>query len=315
MHTQLYLGTSLAICIGMLMFGEPSDYLILLFTSLSVALLGVPHGGLDHWVGKRLLYSKLGSLWWLVFFPMYLIIGAIFTAGWYRFPVITVVTFFVLSAWHFGREDERASESGHSKLSLRGFPKLFNVVSAISLGGIVIWVPVLARSHEFAQLLTYIVPAQNRQGIGQIVFVTQILAVALLPIAAVSFSYRAKNSASSLRSWIPIATTITAIIAPILVTFTLFFCGWHSLQGLSRLRSSESLTHRQFLRHVAPLSLAAIGGIGLFGWWYYGATIGNDTALLQMTFIGLSAIAIPHLVVHEIDSFINNSTATQEQFV
>jgi len=83
MHTQLYLGTSLAICIGMLMFGEPSDYLILLFTSLSIALLGVPHGGLDHWLGKRLLYNKLGSLWWLAFFPVYLIVGATFAAGWY----------------------------------------------------------------------------------------------------------------------------------------------------------------------------------------------------------------------------------------
>jgi len=198
---------------------------------------------------------------------------------------------------------------------LRGLSKLLNLVSAISLGGIVIWVPSLARSNEFAELLTYIVPAQNSQVIEEIVFVTQILAVVLLPIAIVSFSYRIRNSVTLLRPWIPIATTITAIIAPILVTFTLFFCGWHSLQGLSRLRSSESLTHMQFLRKVAPLSLAAIGGIGLFGWWYYGATIGNDMALLQMTFIGLSAIAIPHLILHEIDSFINNSTATQEQIV
>jgi Brp/Blh family beta-carotene 15,15'-monooxygenase len=315
MHTQLYLGTCLAICTGMLVFGEPSDYLILLFTSLSVALLGVPHGGLDHWLGKRLLFRKLGSLWWLVFFPIYLFVGAIFAAGWYRYPVITVVTFFVLSAWHFGCEDERASASDRSNLSSRGFSKLLNFVSAVSLGGIVIWIPSLARSNEFANLLTYIVPTQNWQDIGQIVLVTQILAAALLPIAVVSASYHIRDSASSLRSWIPIATMGTAILAPILVTFTLFFCGWHSLQGLSRLRSSESLTHLQFLRQVAPLSLAAIGGIGLFGWWHYGATIGNDTALLQMTFIGLSAIAIPHLILHELEFFINNSVAIKERYV
>lgn len=297
------------------MLGEPSDDLILLFTSLSIALLGVPHGGLDHWLGKRLLFGKLGSLWWLAFFPMYLLVGAIFAAGWYCYPVITVVTFFVLSAWHFGRENERASESGYSKLSSRGFPKLLNFVSAVSVGGIVIWIPSLARANEFADLLTYIVPTRNWQDIGQIVFVTQLLAAALLPIAVVGISYRIRCSASSLESWIPIATMTTAILAPILVTFTVFFCGWHSLQGLSRLRSSESLTHLRFLQQVAPLSLAAIGGIGLFGWWYYGAIIGNDTALLQMTFIGLSAIAIPHLILHELDFFIRNSIVIQEQYV
>jgi Brp/Blh family beta-carotene 15,15'-monooxygenase len=211
-----------------------------------------------------------------------------------------VIGFFLLSAWHFGREDQhhKAKTSGtkHS-------PGLLRHVEAIAVGGLVIWVPALVRPSEMQSLLTLILPSSDGGEAGQIVRITQSLAWIFCPIACLMSLRQWLLQDRDWNAWVPLATAGIAAIAPILVSFTAYFCLWHSILGLTRLRSEEGLTFRQFIAATTPLSAMAVAGVVAISWMFRnsfgGATTDSVPASLQMLFIGLSAIAVPHLLLHE----------------
>jgi Brp/Blh family beta-carotene 15,15'-monooxygenase len=176
-------------------------------------------------------------------------------------------------------------------------------VAAIALGGLVIWVPALTRPSEMQSLLTLILPSSDGGEAGQIVWITRNLAWVLCPIACLMGLRQLMVQGRDLSAWVPLATAGIAASAPILVSFTAYFCLWHSILGLARLRSEEGLTGRQFIAATTPLSAMAVAGVVALGWLFQksfgGATIDSIPASLQMLFIGLSAIAVPHLLLHE----------------
>lgn len=269
-----------------------------------VAIVGVPHGGLDHWTGRRLLESRFESRWWLMFFPGYLSLSAFVALSWVLFPVATVIGFFLVSAWHFGREDQYSSMS----LKLKGrFTKATKHLSAIALGGLVIWIPAIFRPDEMELLLRIIVPGDSKIQAKQIVTIASWIATVMCPLGGLFFCWRLTERCRDWNVWVAPATAVLAATTPILVSFTAFFCLWHSILGLSRLRLQEGITGVAFLRSVLPLSVLAVCGVATSGWWLIASTEGSsiDTVLasLKTLFIGLSAIAVPHLLLHEWSEF------------
>ena len=279
----------------------PPDFSVMVYgAAVMVAIVGVPHGGLDHWTGRRLLESRFEGRWWMMFFPGYLSLGATVAILWVLFPVATVVGFFLVSAWHFGREDQYSSMS--QKLTSR-FTTATKHVSAIALGGLVIWIPAILRPDEMEQLLRIIVPGDSETQSKQIVSITNWISMVLCPLAGLFYCLRLMVQGRDWNALVVPATAVLAATTPILVSFTAFFCLWHSILGLSRLRIQEGISGVAFLRSVLPLSVLAVCGVAISGWWFIAATKGSsiDTVLasLQTLFIGLSAIAVPHLLLHE----------------
>jgi Brp/Blh family beta-carotene 15,15'-monooxygenase len=236
----------------------------------------------------------------MMFFPGYLSLSAIVAVLWVLFPVATVVGFFLVSAWHFGREDQYSSMS--QKLTSR-FTTATKHVSAIALGGLVIWIPAILRPDEMEQLLRIIVPGDSETQAKQIVSITNWIAMVMCPLAGLFYCLRLMVQGRDWNALVAPATAVLAATTPILVSFTAFFCLWHSILGLSRLRIQEGISGVAFLRSVLPLSVLAVCGVAISGWWFIAATKGSsiDTVLasLQTLFIGLSAIAVPHLLLHE----------------
>ena len=294
----------IAICtvgvLAVLSVGAPQLSVLIYVASVLVATLGVPHGGLDHWTGRRLLASRFRDSWWMIFFPGYLLLSAVVVVAWLAFPLPAVIGFFLLSAWHFGREDQHriAEKSGDPRAS-----EILEHVSAVALGGLVIWVPALVRPEEMIWMLRMIVPANYAEAAEQIVFFTRAIAVILSPIALVAFVWQLHRDGQDLNAWVPVATAAIAAFAPILVSFTTYFCLWHSILGLSRLRTQEGLTVPQFVASILPLSVMAVAGVIVAGWFFrqshWPSPIGTTSDSLQVLFIGLSAIAVPHLLLHE----------------
>jgi Brp/Blh family beta-carotene 15,15'-monooxygenase len=87
-----------------------------------------------------------------------------------------------------------------------------------------------------------------------------------------------------------------AVASP-LVSFPVYFCGWHSARGLERLRLELGESWPELAKSLAPLTVCAIALIGLAAWFVLGGSGWNDT-LIRATFIGLSAVAVPHLLLH-----------------
>jgi len=301
----LYTAISLALMGLVLCFGAPSLSATIIGASLAIALTGVPHGGLDHWTGREFLAPRFPKSWWIVFFPSYLAIGLIIVAFWFFAPVIMAIGFFVLSAWHFGREEEESREAAPCRSGpneTRTPSSVYGHLSAIAIGGLVIWIPALMRPQEMDWLVSMLVASNDPTASGWIVKGTSWIAIALVPLALTIVAQRLHRDSRDIRNWIPLLTTGLSTVTPILISFTVYFCAWHSILGLQRLRQREGLSLSQFAYAVAPLSTLAILGIMTMGWFFsrdISSLIEPEWISIKTLFIGLSAIAVPHILLHE----------------
>ncbi|MEN9666111.1 MAG: hypothetical protein RLZZ326_2474, partial [Planctomycetota bacterium] len=102
-----------------------------------------------------------------------------------------------------------------------------------------------------------------------------------------------------------------AVASP-LVSFPIYFCGWHSARGLKRLRRELGESWPELARSLAPLTVGAIALVGLAAWLMLGGTGWNGT-LIRATFVGLSAVAVPHLLLHGVASLCEASARRRTQ--
>ncbi|MFT5299686.1 MAG: Brp/Blh family beta-carotene 15,15'-monooxygenase [Mariniblastus sp.] len=273
--------------------------------AVCVAMIGLPHGALDHKIGTRLLGSFSAPASYAIFFLSYLTVAAVVVAGWFLSPVLTVFGFFCLSVWHFGlEEDERKCLSWMQWLSM------------VARGGMVIWIPTVFQGEAITQLLTSILPAGDILVAKQIVTVITIIAP-LLAILTIfdAFTYRNETQ----QGWMGfpanwqhrlrlLAFAILFAAADPLVSFGIYFCGWHSIRGLVHLREQFGFSTGNLLLKLTPISALAIGLFGV-GFLFSRNSSVVTPAIIQTLFIGLSAVAIPHLLLHIVSDSIRSKQA------
>jgi len=86
-----------------------------------------------------------------------------------------------------------------------------------------------------------------------------------------------------------------AIVLPPLVSFALYFCFWHSRGHMLRLWQSLKLTERRRSgREAAAYTVISWLVAGLI--FYYFQTP-STAALIKLTFIGLAALTLPHMLL------------------
>lgn len=245
-----------------------------------IAVVGMPHGGLDHLVGRAVMRPVAGRCWLPVFLAGYLAVMAAVLAGWWLAPLPTLLGFVLLSALHFGMADDRPESIGRAAL-------------ACLRGGMVVWVPALVRPAEFSQLLGWVVPGERWADLLAVPVTRWIFVLALV---GVIISALASSATERLRS---MAFLSLYAAAPALVSFAAYFCGWHSVIEISRL--ARQAGSRDGLGRVivaaAPLSAAAVL-LGLAGWWCLGSNGGPKAGIIRAVFVGLSVVAVPHMLLH-----------------
>ena len=285
--------------------------------AILVALIGVPHGALDHVMGQRLLRPALGSLWGVAFFSVYLAISLVVVIGWYVMPVATIFSFFLVSAWHFGLEECDVESAGWLRHLL-----------AIASGGMIIWVPALFRGDEVVELLALITPSDQDATIAICARGVAASAVILAPLWVFDGIRKDLQSGRPDRSWgqftwasnslrmLSIAVFCCSVNP--LVSFTLYFCGWHSVRGLHQLARSLGASVLATYRKLLPLTVAALALVSA-GSVIWSSTGSIETILIRSIFLGISALAVPHLCLHIVAStfsqrFKNPSAAHHEVF-
>ena len=274
-----------------------------------VLLIGLPHGGMDQKVGLKLLDRFPRKFATAIFLTVYLSVAGIVISGWFFEPRITILSFFTLAAWHFGLEEQnRPTRSPIARLS------------SIARGGMVIWIPAVFRGSDIVALLTAILPSNSINLAEQVVLAIQTISPILFILLAYDLCFL--NSEKSER-WLSkkglsfdqvriVAFGFLFAIANPLVSFGIYFCLWHSVIGLINLRIQFSLTKLELVKKISPISTAAIL---LFGVGFIVSRNANPLtpAILQSIFIGLSAVAVPHLILHVIsDSKRLNSTGVSQ---
>lgn len=244
---------------------------------VAVLLIGVPHGGLDGAVARRVGWPP-GLISWLAFHLAYVALAIVVVVLWSWFPLHSLSAFLIISALHFGASD--ITDTGFQWLPL------------LAHGGFVsIAIPSLqaaAVEPVFAILVGESNASIIMSGITYLL-IPWILSVTGYVVYAF-FNIQYRKSLLSLMVLIGLASVL-----PPLISFAFYFCLWHSRGHLLRLwRSLDESDRSRNLREAATYTVAAWASLAVV---FYLLRDTAETSLVQSTFIGLAALTLPHMLL------------------
>jgi Brp/Blh family beta-carotene 15,15'-monooxygenase len=238
--------------------------------------LGAPHGALDTvFAGELFRLRSFRS--WLLFVTLYLLLAAFVVGFWRIFPALFLAVFLFISLVHFSGDPQA------------GTP----LVSRILYGGAILFLPHVFYSAEVTGLFSFLVgpTAGYRVAAGM-----QPVAGLWLLGLAIAAAHRA--SSDWLTALEMVAVGLLTVFAPPLLAFTLFFCGMHGARHILR---TVKYSGRSFSKLLAASALAPTLGFmcALAAAFYWLRHLPWETRLVQMLFVGLAALTVPHMVLVE----------------
>ena len=110
-----------------------------------IATIGVSHGSLDNYKGKKLLkfYFLKNSI---IFYLSYILVALLIILLWKVLPTATLFIFLVIAAYHFGKEDslEKVRKSN------------FKLLYYFSRGSVIIFAPLAFHTNETIEIFRII---------------------------------------------------------------------------------------------------------------------------------------------------------------
>ncbi|MGB2375550.1 MAG: Brp/Blh family beta-carotene 15,15'-dioxygenase [Porticoccaceae bacterium] len=243
----------------------------------AILLVGVPHGGFDGAIARHIGWPK-GVIPWLGFHLAYIALAILVLVLWWLLPLPSLVIFLGLSALHFGASDIAdigtdwlpwLAHGGLVCLAIPNFqPALVAPIFAILIG-----------SENSAILLN---------GISALFAPWLISVLAYCVYAYFQSQYR-----------LPAATLLLFIgltyLLPPLISFSLYFCLWHSRGHVMRLwRSLNYADRRHTAREAIFYTLIAWASLAIIYYFLQGNAV---QSLTKLTFIGLAALTLPHMLL------------------
>ena len=243
---------------------------------LLVVVLGIPHGALDTVLSQH-LYKIKTFQHWMIFIFIYLSLSFLVVLTWWLAPTFFLAAFLLVSAYHF-------STDPYENVSW-----LFRV----SYGASILVFPVLFYTQEMQTLFGFVSGANAAQ------VVTHFLKMCAIPFLVFVFGlglmHLKKNFYSSLELFFVISI---ALFTPPLVAFSAFFCGMHSPRHMIRTyQCLKNLSSFRFLKAVFFPMLFIF--VVFFISWVFLDKNKVDEGFIQILFIMLAALTVPHMIIIE----------------
>lgn len=239
--------------------------------------LGVPHGALDPIFAQKLMgLSRWQS--WLKFVLVYLILVGMTVIGWWQFPLFFMTVFLVLSIIHFSKDLAHTTPT----------------VSRLLYGGAVIVLPTALHETVMRELFTRIIGAPDSL---KIVYFLHLMVWPWMILISLAICFELINKRLSALEIT--AMVLLSLLAEPLIAFTLYFCAMHSLRHLLRSqRYCGASVGKLMLVALGPMAGVAV--MALAGWVYL-PQVPGDARLLQIVFVLLAALTLPHmLLIHRV---------------
>ena len=266
--------------IGGLVLLDMASVVALLF----VVLIGLPHGAFDGAIANHLGAGQSFAAA-TKFITSYCAAAVLVIAIWIIFPAITLALFLIISVIHFGRGDASAKSRSvfMMQVLLHGGLPIFGIIYFQQSNVIPLFDALTNGASDLAILMSNItVPAMG-------------LMAGLYGLMA----FRDASLRARFLEFILLAG-VFAILPP-LVSFALYFCIIHTGRHMRRIWHVLALTSspKGLYQQAVVFTLASwlVGGAA-FLWLETGNL---DAALLQVVFIGLAALTVPHMIL--VDGF------------
>lgn len=247
-----------------------------LLAGCAIGVLGVPHGSLDT-IFARELYGVRTWGAWLRFGALYILLASAVVGLWFVFPLLFLIGFLVISIAHFSGDPEGR------------IPWLVRLL----YGGAIIFLPLLDHREEVENLFGLLVGGEAAR------WLTPWLTYAAGPwaiglgAAVIFLAWRRHLGAVELGS-----LGLLAWLATPFVSFAIFFCTMHSARHMIRsARFCRQSSVRPLLAAMfVPLSLVAAAFAVA---WYLLRDQPVDRRVVQILFVGLAALTVPHMALVE----------------
>ena len=233
-----------------------------------IAIIGIPHGALDPWIGLDEPSWKDKQTW--LFFLLYTAIAALTCLLWFILPYFSLALFLFISAHHFGSDWFNG--------------KGLQNVHCIAQGGIILSLPAITHSNETLSIFNLLTEG-NLSDLRW--FFGGWLTLGLVSLIIT----QPKGITIEL-----IFLVLLSLYTDPITFFACYFCMLHSLRHYIRYGLPIFQNHQKRL----PLLVLVIALTYLLCWILFSClpekTLLEDR-LLQVLFWGLSSLTVPHMLL------------------
>ena len=251
----------------------------------AVVFIGLPHGAMDGALAAHFgwMESKKKAASFLL---GYVAMAALVVGFWFVAPAISFVIFLAISMFHFGKGDVNDSN------------KQFTAIESLARGGLVIAGISQFHAADADSIFVALVGSDT-----ELVWLFLDAALAIT-IACCGITLATKKGEERGRFFGEIAglTLIFGILPP-LVGFSIYFCLIHSMRHFATMKAmlADTISKLQITRTTVLFS-AMCWAVGLIILAQQSSNVGVEPALLQVVFIGLAALTVPHMML--VDGYV-----------
>ncbi|MBK1669276.1 hypothetical protein CKO28_14660 [Rhodovibrio sodomensis] len=272
------------------LWGAPGMTAQLVVLALTVALLGLPHGAVDHLQGRALLRPRLAGAWPAGFAGVYVGAAVLVIAGWAAAPPVLLLAFLALAILHFGAEDVEQDRLLATRAG--------RLAEGLLRGSIPVAGPVLFHPSATGQLFSLLTPGTSLQTIFAVVQAAALPATVLLSGASGLMIWAAWRNRGLLAAELGALLLLVAVLPPLLA-FAGYFCFWHaprhSLSVIARIAPRD---FRDGLRRFTASAIALTSltiALAALAWILLDGGSQPARASVQVVFAGLAALTVPHV--------------------
>ena len=248
----------------------------LVLVAVLIIGLGVPHGALDT-IYAREAYGLSTPTMWIRFAGAYMLVAALVVGLWILSPAVFLAGFLFIAIGHFSGDPEGACP---------GWVRA-------AQGGVIVFLPMVNHAPAVGDLFGLLIGFPAGPFLAGAV---GWLALPWLLLSTVAAGYLAWRR--SPQAWELGAIMLLALFVPPLLAFTVFFCGMHSARHILRTARYAQTTSLSFLWGAALLPMGGVVVLSAAAWvWLPERTL--NARLVQIIFVGLAALTVPHMVLVE----------------
>ncbi|MHA7131367.1 Brp/Blh family beta-carotene 15,15'-dioxygenase [Algoriphagus namhaensis] len=286
-------GVGLSIALLFLFFGWDSAALHYSVFAVILLTVGIPHGAIDHLTSSS--YQRRGFM--LRFILSYLLLIGVYLVLWAVLPVVALLAFLLMSAYHFGQTHFLGRSTSSS---------LANTVNYLLRGGFFLAVILFGDFQMTREILSpllsvdFLLPYRFH-------IITSLLLLSVFNQYLLKISWGVQDFIDL------IILAPLLYFCPLLISFILYFGFWHALPSIlieyRYLRESNTCQNlRQFVVQLLPFTLLSLAGIGVV--LVLGLRFLSREELFLLFFVLISLISFPHIIY--MNDFIKRLSSTDQ---